>query len=462
MFVLKSATQQPPLKKAALKEVSIERVLKCLPGITKSKGGETRKVISALVKAYNYKNHLMSNQVSVLKDELKFHKTVYNLQIQYSESLFEAIKEGYSRFEESTNEAIVRPLKDILKAYIQLNSSASEEALRDFLTKFKDNAAQLQDIVDNLGFPADSKEGGSLLSSYGEEFFQSLDNLVYDCQTRREKEAERIEELQTQHSQLVKELQDLLEEQESKQHDLNKATSVEDVSMSSFTSRKHSPPCQATKNATSSSEPNIANTVHFNCQEDATHFMHSESSNQESSASFDRNEDAKSDLGFQTKYKREKSDHHHQRCTTGVSNDIHSKMSLLSLSPPESVSRLNDGIQTEKTKIVGLDTAASYNGPPTSKVMRGITDSGAPKPQKKLNYVPNTFVPNRTLRLRRSGSLTKLTASDHLEDKLSSTYSFNTTNAPTQEKISSNETKTNTRSSSSSGVKTHIKRQPFK
>ncbi|KAL3866767.1 hypothetical protein ACJMK2_044043 [Sinanodonta woodiana] len=437
LSLLFPAAPWPPLKKAALKEVSIERVLKCLPGVTKSKGGETRKVISALVKAYNYKNHLMSNQVSVLKDELKFHKTVYNLQIQYTKSLFEAIKEGYSRFEESTNETIVRPLKDILEVYMQLNSSASEEALRDFLTKFKDNAVQLQDIVDNLGFPANSKEGCSLLSSYGEEFFRSLDNLVYECQTRRDKEAERMEELKTQHSQLVKELQDLLEEQESKQHEPNKATSVEDVSMSSVTSRKKLPPCQEPTNKTSTSTPSVDNTVHFKCQEN------------------------------------------YQRHDRENSNDILSKMSSLSLSPPESVSRLNDpikakeAIQTENTEL-GSNVAASNKGTPTAKDMSEITDIGAPKPQKKLNYVPNTFVPKRTLRLQRSGSLSKLavetnlsTASDHLEDNLSSSSAkhFNTTNAQRQEKISSKETTRNTTSSARSGerdVKTHIKRQPFK
>jgi hypothetical protein len=36
------------------------------------------------------------------------------------------------------------------------------------------------------------------------------------------------------------------------------------------------------------------------------------------------------------------------------------------------------------------------------------------KTKKKLNYVPNTFVPNRTLQLRRSGSLTRLAAKDEI------------------------------------------------
>ena len=63
IFAAHTFILQPPLKKSALKEITPECVLKCLPGIAKSRSSEGQKVIQALVKAYNYKVYMLNTQV---------------------------------------------------------------------------------------------------------------------------------------------------------------------------------------------------------------------------------------------------------------------------------------------------------------------------------------------------------------------------------------------------------------
>lgn len=223
------AAPWPPLKKSALKEITPECVLKCLPGIAKSRSSEGQKVIQALVKAYNYKVYMLNTQVQSLRKEVKYHQKVYNLQLKYTESLFQAIREGYGEFEESTSEAIVKPLKDILEAYVDLNHTASETALKVFLKKFKDRASQFSDIVETLAVKEEESEGSKVLSSYGEEFFKSLEKIVHEHQVKRDKEAAHYDDIRCEQERLDQELREILDEQESRLQDsLIKSSARED------------------------------------------------------------------------------------------------------------------------------------------------------------------------------------------------------------------------------------------
>ena len=51
---------QPPFKRCALKDITAERVLQCIP---RSRSQDTQKVIQALVKAYNYKVYMLNTEV---------------------------------------------------------------------------------------------------------------------------------------------------------------------------------------------------------------------------------------------------------------------------------------------------------------------------------------------------------------------------------------------------------------
>ncbi|KAJ8304587.1 hypothetical protein KUTeg_018170, partial [Tegillarca granosa] len=208
----------PPLKRCCIKDITTEKVMKNLPSLPRSKSGEVQKVIEALLKAVNYRHHMVTQEVKNLKEDVKFHKSVYNLQVSYIDSLFDVVRDGYANFEQSTNEIIVKPLKDILDAFEDLNNTASEDAFKEFLKKFKHNSEQLKNAVEKLDTTDCSSENGALgaLSQYGQEFFSTLDKLVSQSQRTRDKAAKNKQDLCQQQERLEEELRNILDEQELK------------------------------------------------------------------------------------------------------------------------------------------------------------------------------------------------------------------------------------------------------
>ncbi|KAL5004560.1 hypothetical protein ScPMuIL_018016 [Solemya velum] len=217
LSLLHPSAPLPPLKKSTLKDVTCDVVIKSLPPFPRSKTAEVQKTIEALVKAFSFKTYMGNQQVKALNGEVKFHKSVYNIQLSYIESLFQAIRQGYTEFEQSTQHVVVEPLRNILQAYNQLTTSASETALRDFLTLFKNTEDQLQEAVDTLSISSEATSPGqTAISSFGEEFFKSLDNLVMQCQKNRDKRCLENDDLRAEQEKLNIELQNILEEQTHK------------------------------------------------------------------------------------------------------------------------------------------------------------------------------------------------------------------------------------------------------
>ncbi|EDO45626.1 predicted protein [Nematostella vectensis] len=144
-------------------------------------------VVDALLKAVSYNRHMLAIEVKVLKEELAFHQQVYDLQVDYSDSLLDAVRSAYRQFEQSTLEMLCQPLDGILDSYEHLKSTTSEEALRDFLTAFKDNSDKLSDAIECLKAHGSQEQGSDdALSQFGNHFLASLCKLTKQCTKRRD------------------------------------------------------------------------------------------------------------------------------------------------------------------------------------------------------------------------------------------------------------------------------------
>ncbi|XP_044877186.1 uncharacterized protein LOC123372784 isoform X3 [Mauremys mutica] len=155
--------------------------------------------------------------IHALQAELNFHRSIYNLQVKYTEAVFEGIKQAYHTFQENVVSVLCSPLQDVLSSYINLKAEASEVALRDFLTAFKNNAEQIQNTVDTLT-PSKNQhhEGDEALSRFGKEFFLSLEHSLKDCGEQRDKAASEMETLQTELALAFENLQSLRKERKEK------------------------------------------------------------------------------------------------------------------------------------------------------------------------------------------------------------------------------------------------------
>ncbi|CAM5154816.1 unnamed protein product [Natator depressus] len=199
-------------------EFTVENVLAILPAFPKGAPQQrAKRAAEALVKASNYSRLMAIQQIHALQAELNFHKSLYNLQVKYTEAVFEGIKQAYHTFQENVVSVLCSPLQDVLSSYINLKAEASEVALRDFLTAFKNNAEQIQDAVDTLTPSKNQQhEGDEALSRFGKEFFFSLENSLKDCGEQRDKAVSEMETLQTELALAFENLQSLRKERKKK------------------------------------------------------------------------------------------------------------------------------------------------------------------------------------------------------------------------------------------------------
>lgn len=410
----------PPLKRCALKEITAERVLGCIPTRSRARSEDLNQLIQALVKAYNYKVYMLQSQTKCLREEVKYHQQVYNLQLKYTESLFQAIREAYSSFEATSNDLIVKPLNVVLEAFIELSQSASEESLKSFIQTFKNQAPQLNNIVETLQVKEENESDGSkVLSQYGEEFFQALEKLVRFEQSRRDKEVSRVEEIKNEQARLDQELRDLLEEQEYK---------VQQTLMTSLDST------QTTLMTSSNTVDDSANTRKGSTKE---------SSQTES----DTMHESKQDLKKTIPRSKEKPLHKKEWVNILDDEDIHVEKGISDLSLEHIEKNPHEMSHAElfsyHANVDLIQESSVGNATCDNKVNE--TPSTIEKPpkvkKKKLGYVPNTFVPNKTLQLRRSGSLSRMSSKD---ETLESQQQISDSRPVSQEGVTLNRTKTQT------------------
>lgn len=83
---------QPELKRPVTKQVPIERLKASLPPLPHTKHEEISHIMESVIQTYNHRQHLMKKEKQMYKEELHFHHSVYDLQIKYTQTLFDAIR----------------------------------------------------------------------------------------------------------------------------------------------------------------------------------------------------------------------------------------------------------------------------------------------------------------------------------------------------------------------------------
>ncbi|KAF7250488.1 Hydroxyacylglutathione hydrolase [Varanus komodoensis] len=211
-------------------EFTVENVLATLPAFPKGAPQQrARRAVEALVKAQNYSRQMAMQQILALQAELNFHRNFYNLQVKYTDAVFEGIKQAYHTFQDNVAMVLCSPLQDVLSSYAKLKTEASEDALRGFLAAFRNNAEQLKYAVETLSPPGSQQcEGGEALSRCGKEFFLSLERSLKACGEQRDKAAREIETLQVEVDQALETLQNLREQKIKKAEAMRHVSKPED------------------------------------------------------------------------------------------------------------------------------------------------------------------------------------------------------------------------------------------
>ncbi|XP_027044879.1 uncharacterized protein LOC113672737 [Pocillopora damicornis] len=188
LSVLYPAAPWPPLKKAIREDLTEESIMSHMPELSRKKQQEVRSVVQALMKSISYSKHILSLEIKILKEELSFHRQVYQCQVDYAESLLSAVREAYQTFEGNLMELLCKPLEDILGAYKKLKDTASEDDLRTFLSSFKDHESQLSDAMDLLQPRKEKEQSGiTALSDFQTHFVDAVHSLTRKCVSKRDK-----------------------------------------------------------------------------------------------------------------------------------------------------------------------------------------------------------------------------------------------------------------------------------
>ncbi|KAI4901682.1 hypothetical protein NFI96_029221 [Prochilodus magdalenae] len=210
-LIIPSAPWAGP-EQRVIPELEVENILATLPAFPRGAPLQrARRSAQALSRAANYSLLMAQQQVQALESELEFHRSLYSLQVRTIEELVQGIRQAYQTFQENISTSLCAPLQDVLSCYEDLRGSASEAALRRFLSAFKSSSAQIHEAVEALG-PSKSQvfvSGDEVLVQYGRDFLQAVEALLKDCAENREKAAGQLYSLQQEHQQAICTLQSL-------------------------------------------------------------------------------------------------------------------------------------------------------------------------------------------------------------------------------------------------------------
>ncbi|KAM3848113.1 uncharacterized protein M6D78_004751 [Vipera latastei] len=258
------------LENSLSQEFTVENVLSILPAFPKGAPQQrAKRAVDALVKAQNYSRQMSMQQhakrpsrqtlhrqvvcsegrnfaplpaaqlhhlnyILALQAELNFHRKLYNLQVKYIEAVFDGIKQAYHTFQDNVAMVLCSPLQDVFSSYTKLKTGASEDALRDFLIAFKNNAEQIQYAIETLTPSASQqREGDEALSRFGKEFFLSLEQSLKACGEQRDKAASEMGILQMELDQALEKLRNLREQKMKKPGTVQHFPNHEDISTTS-------------------------------------------------------------------------------------------------------------------------------------------------------------------------------------------------------------------------------------
>ncbi|XP_017546462.1 uncharacterized protein LOC108423576 [Pygocentrus nattereri] len=206
-LIIPSAPWAGPQQRV-IPDLEVENILATLPAFPRGAPLQrARRSAQALSRAANYSLLMAQQQVQALETELEFHRSLYSLQVRTIEELVQGIRQAYQTFQENISLNLCAPMQDVLSCYEDLRGSASEAALRRFLSAFKSSSAQIREAVEALG-PSKS-QGDEVLAQYGRDFLQAVEELLKDCAENREKVANQLHNLQQEHQQAIRTLHSL-------------------------------------------------------------------------------------------------------------------------------------------------------------------------------------------------------------------------------------------------------------
>ncbi|XP_071964466.1 uncharacterized protein [Antedon mediterranea] len=220
LSILVPSAPWPILNKPPVADVTTDMILAALPSFPRNKQQEGKRMVTALAKACSYSRQVVRLEAKACAEELKYHQAIYQLQVDYMQSLFKAVSDSYTTFETNIQQMLGKPLKDILDTFLLLRDSTSEDALRDFLATFKENADTLSDVVRSLS-PENNADTKKALSGFGRQFFMSIDIQSKKCVAERDRLTDEIEEVKQQREQFKEEVQNIFTPKPEILEDLN-------------------------------------------------------------------------------------------------------------------------------------------------------------------------------------------------------------------------------------------------
>ena len=210
LSVLVPSAPWSKISKPVIRDITTDQVMKIMPPLPKSKLAEVKQAVETMQKAITYQNIMLQHEIKVLKQELEFHISIYDLQQDYMQTMFTSLSEGYESFEKDVRFILCEPLQDILKSYDILKKTAAESALKDFLSKFKQNEGKISDSVQKLSVDLATKQGKDAISEFGEEYFKSLSKLQQEAMRKRDTLIQQLECIKTEKEKYVKECEECI------------------------------------------------------------------------------------------------------------------------------------------------------------------------------------------------------------------------------------------------------------
>ena len=306
--------------------------------------------------------------------------------------------------------------------------------------------------------------GSEALTQFGEDFFYSLDKLVSKCQRNRDRAVKQRSDLKEEQERLEQELRDLLDEQELKYKEHFVETDRSDIVEKKINSKKS--PKKDNKIMEESPDNFEAENLSVLKVDDVlkeTEIVSERKSRARGRVISDDNNIFESDEKLDLKSRGKWNDDTDCPATFDNMNFIYASANKGNIdemcsSDVDEIDIVTIGLRnvsctpSETNKGPALESQKSFD------VLPPVGQSKQPKKTKsKRNYTPNLVVPNRTLMLRRSDSLSKLNESSVKFEQLDSQENEQCEN------ISENTEKTKltyTRSRSSSKERRFIPQKP--
>ncbi|XP_063956022.1 uncharacterized protein LOC129262321 isoform X2 [Lytechinus pictus] len=198
----------PLLSKSIIPEIKIDDVMTVLPTFPRNKQQQVKSVIDAVIKASNYSRRVSKMEAKACVEELRFHQALYDVQFKYMDSLYAAVREAYMMFEDSIQKTLCDPMKDVMSSFEKLKQTASEEALREFLTAFKLHKSQLETAVE--GLTQTRGQGAEAISEHGDQFLYAVKVVAEKTAKERDRLAEELEEVKRMRDQHLTEGMEVL------------------------------------------------------------------------------------------------------------------------------------------------------------------------------------------------------------------------------------------------------------